>query len=117
MDDRTPITLGLNITVLINQTKQGTDYPYYRLSSNFSVITVKVTEMHCKYLCDFWIPSFKEDHVLIIPWFLNKDINNSTNTDTKFHLVNKKNLMFSNLDSLVEFQIGDLTQLNNEEII
>lgn len=104
MDDRTPITLGLNITVLI---KQGTDYPYYRLSSNFSVITVKVTDMHCKYLCDFWIPSFKEDHVLIISWLLNKDMNNSTNTDTKVTF--SKNLMFSKLDSLVEFQNSDLT--------
>lgn len=49
--------------------------------------------MHCKYLCDFWIPSFKEDHVLIISWILNKDMNNSTNTDTKVTFT--KNLMLT----------------------
>lgn len=70
--------------------------------------------MRCKYLCDFWIPSFKEDHVLIISWLLNKDMNNSTITDTKVTFSKKKKkkkLMFSKLDSLVEFQNGDLAYL------
>lgn len=46
--------------------------------------------MRCKYLCDFWIPSFKEGHVLIISWLLNKDMNNSTITDTKVTFSKKK---------------------------
>lgn len=31
--------------------------------------------MHYKYLSDFCIPSLKEDNVLIISWFLNKEKN------------------------------------------